>query len=180
MGLIIPGRQEFFPTHVRLLIDLYLKRLSDKEEAHNLFLAFEKVYGGEDPQIISKQLNKTRYRMQLDDVDVNLYYGQLLMIEQEFNYIPREKLESCLVKVIKRNKQGKETVVEVKICGEVKEMKVSDLNPAREFLMRFIRWIDSGEEEVDKIITNAVRNWPPPQKYGRSLLESKHSTLDLY
>jgi hypothetical protein len=28
VGLIIPGRSEFYPTHIRLLFDLYLKRLS--------------------------------------------------------------------------------------------------------------------------------------------------------
>ena len=29
VGLVIPGRSEFYPTHVRLLLDYYLKRLSD-------------------------------------------------------------------------------------------------------------------------------------------------------
>jgi hypothetical protein len=76
--------------------------------------------------------------MKLDGSDVNLFYTQLLMIEQEFNYGP----------------------------GGCKEGKV---DPPREFLMRFIRWVASGDEEIDKIITNAVRDWPPPVEYAKRI-----------
>lgn len=136
VGLIIPGREEFRPTHVRLLFDLYLKRLSNHTDAKTLFMFFERVYDGEDPEKLQKDAIELKFPMQLDDADVNLFYGQLLMIEQEFNYGPK----GC--------KKGK-------------------VEPPREFLMRFIRWIASGEEEIDKIITNAVRNWPPPTKYAK-------------
>lgn len=138
VGLLIPGRYEFYPTHVRLLFDLYLKRTSDEEKAQKLFLAFEDVYDGKDPEKIVIELGDLPFKMQLDDADVNIFYGQLLMIEQEFNYGPK----GC--------KQGK-------------------VQPPREFLMRFIRWIASGEEEIDKIITNAVRNWPPPIRFKERL-----------
>lgn len=136
VGLVIPKRDEFYPTHIRLLFDLYLKGLSDREKSQKLFLAFEDVYDGNDPEKVADELRDLTFKMQLDDADVNLFYGQLLMIEQEFNYGPK----GC--------KEGK-------------------VKPPREFLMRFIRWIASGEEEIDKIITNAVRNWPPPAKFGR-------------
>jgi hypothetical protein len=68
--------------------------------------------------------------MQLDEADVNLFYTQLLMIEQDFSYAEKSKL-----------------------------------SPPREYLMRFIRWVYSGDDQIDKIITNAVRNWPPPVRY---------------
>ncbi len=135
VALDIPKRNEFRPTHVRLLFDLYLKRLSNEKDAQKLFLIIEKIYNKEDPEEFVNDLLKLKFPMQLDDSDVNLYYIQLLMIEQEFNYGP----EGC--------KKGK-------------------VEPPREFLMRFIRWVASGEEEIDKIITNAVRNWPPPVKYA--------------
>jgi len=142
VALLIPERKEFRPTHVRLLFDLYLKRLSNKEDAKKLFSVIENVYDGDDPEKYSKDVLSLKFPMQLDDPDVNLYYMQLLMIEQEFNYGP----DGC--------KKGK-------------------VEPPREFLMRFIRWIASGEEEIDKIITNAVRNWPPPTKYATKIEEQK-------
>lgn len=89
VGLIIPGRAEFYPTHVRLLFDIYLKRLSNPEHAKRMFGAVDLVYLGEDPVVVSHKVGKLRFPMQLDETDTSLYYAQLLMIEQEFNYGPR-------------------------------------------------------------------------------------------
>jgi len=141
VGLIIPGRKEFFPTHVRLLFDLYIKRLSNKEDAKNLFIIFEEVFAGEDPEKFSSNVFNLKFPMQLDDPDVNLYYSQLLMIEQDFNYGP----DGC---------------------------KKSKFDPPRGFLMSFIRWVASGNDEIDKIITAAVRNYPPPAKYKRKIFQN--------
>jgi len=138
VGLKIPGRDEFYPTHIRLLFDLYLKRLSNENGAHQLFCRVEKVYDGSDPEVFASEVLKLSFPMKLDDPDINLYYAQLLMIEQDFNYGP----QGC---------------------------KKSTVNPPREFLMRFIRWVASGEE-IDKIIFLAVRNKPPPQKYAKRLI----------
>ena len=146
VGLVIPGRDEFFPTHVRLLFDLYLKNTSNPEQAHKLFLAFEKIYDKLDPNEVFKELETLAFDMQLDDADVNLFYGQLLMVEQEFNYGPK----GC--------KEGK-------------------VQPPREFLTRFVRWIASGEDEIDKVITNAVRNWPPPVRFKQRLFDGHQSNL---
>jgi len=137
VGLKIPGRDEFYPTHVRLLFDLYLKHLTNEKDAHHLFCIIEKVYDGDDPEKLAPQVLNLKFSMQLDDPDVNLYYTQLLMIEQEFNYGPN----GC--------KKGK-------------------VQPPREFLMRFIRWVASGEE-IDKIIFLAVSKKPPPIRYARRL-----------
>jgi len=48
--------------------------------------------------------------------------------------------------------------------------KESKYDPPRGFLMSFIRWVASGEDEIDKIITNAVRNWPPPARFRDALM----------
>jgi len=138
VGLKIPGRDEFYPTHIRLLFDLYLKRISNEKDAHKLFFLLERVRNGDDPEKLTAQALELNFPMQLDDPDVNLYYAQLLMIEQDFNYGPH----GC--------KKGK-------------------VQPPREFLMRFIRWVASGDEEIDKIIFCAVRNKPPPRKYAQPL-----------
>jgi hypothetical protein len=136
VGLKIPDKEEFRPTHIRLLFDLYLKRISNEKDAQELFTLLEKVFNGEDPEILASEALQLSFPMQLDDPDVNLYYAQLLMIEQDFNYGPR----GC---------------------------KKSKFDPPRTFLMGFIRWIASGEIDIDKIIFCAVRNKPPPNEYVR-------------
>jgi hypothetical protein len=139
VGLKIPCRDEFYPTHIRLLFDLYLKRLSNEKDSYQLFSMLEKVYDGDDPENLAPEVLKLNFPMKLDDPDINLYCAQLLMIEQDFNYGP----SGC---------------------------KKSKVNPPREFLMRFIRWVASGDEEIDKIIFCAVRNKPPPSKYAKRLI----------
>lgn len=139
VGLKIPGRDEFYPTHIRLLFDLYLKRLSNEKDSQQLFCKIEKVYDGDDPEVLAPDVLKLSFPMKLDDPDINLYYAQLLMIEQDFNYGP----QGC---------------------------KRSRLNPPREFLMRFIRWVASRDDEIDKIVFCAVRNKPPPSKYAKRLI----------
>ena len=134
VGLVIPGRPEFYPTHVRLLFDYYLKRLSEPLQVQKLFEAVERVYRGNDPEELAKDVDNVTFSMQLDEAMVNLVYTQLLMIEQDFNFGPEGT-------------------------------KTSKYDPPRGFLMSFIRWVASGEDEIDKIITNAVRNWPPPIRF---------------
>ncbi len=109
-GLVIPGRVEFRPTHVRLLFDYYLKRLSNDTLSRGLFEIAEAVYRGEDPERFSQVLDNTRFPMQLDEPMVNIVYTQLLMIEQDLNYGP----------------------------GGIRK---SRFDPARGFLMAFIRWV---------------------------------------
>jgi len=135
VGLVIPGRPEFYPTHVRLLFDYYLKRLSDLKQAQKLFKAVERVYEGYDPEKLVQDVSTLNFTMQLDEAIVNLVYTQLLMIEQDFNFGPEGS-------------------------------RKSKYDPPRGFLMSFIRWVASEEDEIDKIITAAVRNYPPPARFG--------------
>jgi len=137
IGLVIPDRSEFYPTHVRLLFDYYLKRLSEPQQAKKLFEAVERVYEGKDPEELAQDVSALTFLMQLDEAIINLIYTQLFMIEQDFNFGPEST-------------------------------KKSKYDPPRGFLMSFIRWVASGEDEIDKIITNAVRNWPPPVRFKDS------------
>ena len=138
VGLVIPGRPEFYPTHVRLLFDYYLKRLSGPRQAQILFKAVERVYEGIAPEELAQDVDALSFPMKLDEATINLVYTQLLMIEQDFNFGP-------------------------------KGTKKSKYDPPRGFLVSFIRWVASEEDEMDKIITNAVRNWPPPIRFKDSL-----------
>ncbi len=172
VGLAIPEKPEFRPTHVRLLFDLHLKRRSEPDKVEKLFHALEKTYGGEDPKKFLPELKDIDFKMKLDSAEVNLYYAQLLMVEQDFNYIPREDLNNHLVKVTKKNKREKPTQILAKINGKQMEKKVSDLNPPRDFLMRYIRRTLRDElENIDEIITGAVRRWPPKPQFKKRLLD---------
>jgi hypothetical protein len=134
VGLVIPRRAEFYPTHVRLLFDYYLKRLSNPNQVGLLFNAVERVCIGDDPETLFQEVSDISFPMQLDEAIVNLVYTQLLMIEQDFNFGPEGT-------------------------------KKSKYDPPRGFLMSFIRWVASGEDEIDRIITAAVRNYPPPARF---------------
>jgi hypothetical protein len=140
VGLVIRGNEEFRPTHIRLLIDLYIKKLSNPDGANELFFTLEKVNQGEDPEMLHSNLIKHSFPMKLDSPEINLYYAQLLMIEQDFNFSPPSN-------------------------------KVSKLNPPREYLMRFLRWVASGEDLIDRIIFAAAgRKYPAPERYSRKLI----------
>jgi len=178
VGLVLGEKPEFRPTHVRLLFDLHLKRRSEPEKSEKLFYALEKVYEGEDPKKLALELKNIDFKMQLDSAEVNLCYAQLLMIEQEFNYVPKDELRNYLVKIIKKNKQGNPTKILAKINGKTMEKNVAYVTPPRDFLMRFIRWIARGElEGIDEIITTAVRNRPPRVQYKNRLFDNLSEPL---
>ena len=139
IGLIIPEHEEFKPTHIRLLIDYYIKRESNELGARKLFEYLEAVYRGEDPTTFVDDLQKIDFPMHLDEGETNLYLSQLLFIEQDFNFGPGAP-------------------------------KTSKMDPPREYLMRFFRWIASGDSQIDRIIFAAAgRRYPAPEKYGKPL-----------
>ncbi len=139
VGLIKEGEDEFYPTHIRLLIDLYIKRESNKRGSRELFKALEDVYNGKDPNLYIEGLREIEFPMKLDEAEVNLFVAQLLMIEQDFNFGPGAQ-------------------------------KKSKLDPPREYLMRFIRWIAAGDTQIDRIIFAAAgRKYPAPAKYSKPI-----------
>jgi len=136
VGLIKEDEKEFYPTHIRLLFDLYIKRESNEENSKKLFKVLEEVYNGKDPELYIEELRKINFPMQLDEAEVNCHVAQLLMIEQDFNFGP----------------------------GAPRKSK---LDPPREYLMRFIRWIAAGDTQIDRIIFAAAgRKYPAPKKYS--------------
>ena len=139
VGLIIPGREEFRPTHIRLLIDYYIKHESNEHGAIELYKCLERVYEGEDPVSFSDTLGKIEFPMHLDEAETNLYVSQLLFVEQDFNFGPGAP-------------------------------KTSKMDPPREYLMRFFRWVSSGDSQIDRIIFAAAgRKYPAPEKYSKPL-----------
>lgn len=139
VGLKNPKKEEFRPTHIRLLVDLYIKNESNPEDAKKLFMALEKMFSGEDPEKLVGEIENLNFPMKFDSPETNLYYAQLLMIEQDFNFGPGAP-------------------------------KRSRLDLPREYLMRFIRWVASGDSQLDRIIFAAAgRKYPAPEKYSKKL-----------
>lgn len=135
VGLVIPGHDEFRPTHIRLLIDYFIKRESNEDGARQLYECLEGVYAGEDPANFLDTIQKIEFPMYLDEPETNLYVSQLLFIEQDFNFGPGAP-------------------------------KTSKMDPPREYLMRFFRWVASGDSQIDRIIFAAAgRKYPAPDKY---------------
>ena len=81
-----PGKKDFKPNHLRVLLDLHLKHESDPKLSERIFEVMEAVYKGEDPLKFSKEISKMKFRMQLDSAIVNVCSAQLFMAEQEINY----------------------------------------------------------------------------------------------
>lgn len=139
IGLVIPEREEFRPTHIRLLIDFYVKRESNLEGSKKLFKTLEQVFNGKDPKLYVDELAGIIFPMHLDEAEVNLYVAQLLMIEQDFNFGPGAP-------------------------------KTSKMDPPRQYLMRFFRWVASGDSQIDRIIFAAAgRKYPAPERYSEPI-----------
>ena len=121
--------REFRPNHLRILIDLHLKLISNLEDSKIVFSSLEKIYSGGDPLEFKNELNGLKFKMQLDSALTNVCCSQLFMAEQDINYT-----------------HGK-------------------IIPPRSFLMGYIRFVKSGQENIDKILWNSIRH--PPKKEFR-------------
>lgn len=81
-----PGEEDFKPNHLRILINLHLKKISDSEKAELIFDILEKVYNGEDPLLYKDKLTSLNFKMSLDPTLVDVCLAQLFMCEQEICY----------------------------------------------------------------------------------------------
>lgn len=134
VGLEIPGKEKFKPTHIRLIVDVFLKGCSYPKGAEKLLGLFERLFNGEDTTALVAEAKPLEFPMKFDSAETNLYYLQLLFVEQDINYGPTSK-------------------------------KPSKMKLPRNFLMSFVRFAMSGDQEIDKVVFLAVRNLPPPKKY---------------
>ncbi len=72
VGLTIPNQVDFRPTHIRLLIDLYIKRESNEEAFKSFFQALEEVYIGKDTKDFVDELRRLSFPMHLDEREINI------------------------------------------------------------------------------------------------------------
>jgi hypothetical protein len=86
VGLEIPGQSEFKPTHIRLIVDVFLKRASNPTGAQQLLGLLERLFNGEDATVLAAEARQLEFPMKFDSAETNLYYSQLLFVEQDINY----------------------------------------------------------------------------------------------
>ncbi|MEM3402237.1 MAG: hypothetical protein QXH08_03305 [Candidatus Hadarchaeales archaeon] len=84
--LKIPEKEEFRPNHLRVLIDYHLKKKSRPELFRPLISSVEKIYAGEDPDILLKDFDTYNFPMQIDPLDITFYLTQLFMVEQKITW----------------------------------------------------------------------------------------------
>jgi hypothetical protein len=82
----IEGEREFRPNHLRLLIDLNLRIRCRNDLKRELLLAFDKIYYGEDPEIILAPFEQEKFDHFLNSITVIGNLAQLFHIEQEYGY----------------------------------------------------------------------------------------------
>lgn len=102
----------FKPNHLRILLDLHLKLISNPDSARELFYILEEVYNGRDPLEFKNELDKMKFRMQLDTALINVCCAQLFMSEQDINYT-KGKVQpprSYLMGYIRQIKLGQENI----------------------------------------------------------------------
>ena len=86
IGLNKKGQKEFLPNHLRIMIDLQLKKDEDPKKAEILFDAIEKIFEGEDPEKYREKLNKIKFEKGFENSFADLCLSQLFFLEQDINY----------------------------------------------------------------------------------------------
>ncbi|MDD5474428.1 MAG: hypothetical protein PHU34_09825 [Candidatus Methanoperedens sp.] len=88
-----PGKKEFMPNHLRILIDLELKKQVRPELKKTLLLLFDKIYYGDDPKILFESVKDISFPKPLKPLDYDMYLAQLFIAEQGTGYIHESKFD---------------------------------------------------------------------------------------
>ncbi|MEW6592921.1 MAG: hypothetical protein AB1305_04510 [Candidatus Hadarchaeota archaeon] len=86
IGLKKSGKKEFLPNHLRILIDLQLKKEDNPKKAEILFDAIENIYNGADTTKYKANLYKLKFNREIENSFTDLCLAQLFMLEQDINY----------------------------------------------------------------------------------------------
>lgn len=78
--------RKFRPNHLRVFIDLNLRVRSRPDLTNRLLGAFDKIFAGEDPEIVLREFSKEKFEFELNRIQVIGVLSQLFIIEQEYGY----------------------------------------------------------------------------------------------
>lgn len=80
------GSSAFRPNHLRILISLNLWKRNNPEIIHDLLLAFDKIFYGEDPNLAIEPLHKYELKSGINDIETIAHLAQLFIVEQNYGY----------------------------------------------------------------------------------------------
>ena len=83
------GDREFKPNHLRVMLDLNLRVRSRPDLTKKLFIAFDNIFYGKDPEKELDLLKTEKFDHYLNDLIIIGVLVQLLIIEQDYCY-PKE------------------------------------------------------------------------------------------
>ena len=83
--------KEFMPSHERILLDLFIKRIQDENKIKRVYEIIENIFNGKDLEEFRKELEKIQFEKQIDPTFVNIAYLQAYMVEQEINFEDKGK-----------------------------------------------------------------------------------------
>lgn len=79
-------KKEFMPSHERVLLDLFIKRIQDEERIKKIYEIIEAIFNNKDLNDFKEELEKYQFEKQIDPAFINLAYLQAYMVEQEINF----------------------------------------------------------------------------------------------
>lgn len=79
-------KKEFMPSHERVLLDLFIKRIQDENKIKKAYEIIEAVFNGANLEKYKEELGKLHFEKEIDPLFVNLAYLQAYMVEQEINF----------------------------------------------------------------------------------------------
>lgn len=87
------GNEEFMPNHLRVLLDLEFKMLFRPQYREDLLTIFDRLFYGEDPDVLYEQVKNLEYPKELRDLKYDLYLTQLFFVEQAVSYSFRSNFD---------------------------------------------------------------------------------------
>lgn len=91
--LHLPDGRKFKPNHLRIFVDLGLRSRCRPDLKRELCFAFDAIYNGQSPMEAISVLKNERFPLELNSIAVIAHLAQLMVIEQEFNYLGPSKFE---------------------------------------------------------------------------------------
>lgn len=85
------GGRKFKPNHLRMIIDLHLRVRSRPDLKNDLLMLFDRVFYGEDPNDVAKQLLQEHFEHYLNHLSIIANLSQLFIIEQDYCYPGKSK-----------------------------------------------------------------------------------------
>ena len=136
-------KKEFMPSHERVLLDLFIKRIQDEGGMRKVYEFIEATFEGKDLNDFKKELENFKFEKQIDPIFINLAYLQAYMVEQEINFEGKgkypDKPRLYIMGYIRQTIFGKY----VDMVNVIKRMRINP--PSDKFT---VKWDEKREEII--------------------------------